>query len=124
MGQQIPVMLLCGSTRPDSYTRAGLQAAADHLRQSGADPWMWDPAVDPLPMADPAYHREPTTHPDSAVRRLVAKADGARAFILGTPIYHNSYAGVLKNCLDLLSIAQFAHKPVALLAHGSNIRQC
>ena len=47
-------------------------------------------------------------------------AESCDAFVLASPIYHNSYSGVLKNALDHLAIAQFYYKPVGLLSHGGN----
>lgn len=42
------------------------------------------------------------------------------AFVLSSPIYHNSHSGVLKNALDLLRIPHFYYKPVGLISHGGN----
>ncbi len=114
------ILLLCGSTRADSYTRAAVQEAAACLSELGAAVQIWDPAEHPLPIADPAYHRDPSIHPDPAVQRFVAMADWADGFVLGTPNYHNSYSGVLKNALDTLTVSQFKEKPVALIGHGTS----
>lgn len=115
------MLVLCGSTRRPSYTRAALDAFAACLEEEGAAVWRWDAAADPLPIADPRYHVDPARHPDPAVRQLAARAAAARAFVVGTPLYHNSYSGVLKNALDHLNVDHFARKPVALLAHGSGL---
>ncbi len=111
-------MLLSGSTRADSRTTAVLREIENRLRESGATTSMWLPQQCVLPIADPAYHGDPASHPSERVQSLVAEAERADAFVWGSPIYHNSFSGVLKNALDHLAIAQVAYKPVALVSHG------
>ncbi len=90
------------------------------LAEEGAVVSRYDPVETQLPFSDPAYHKSPGEHPDRAVHDLVETAERADAFILASPIYHNSFSGVLKNALDHLAIAQFQYKPVALLSHGGD----
>ncbi|MDH3595415.1 MAG: NAD(P)H-dependent oxidoreductase, partial [Rhodospirillales bacterium] len=52
--------------------------------------------------------------------RLAGRAD---AFVLATPVYHNSYSGVLKNALDYLGSEQFKYRPVGLASHGGRSTQ-
>lgn len=80
----------------------------------------WNLRDAPLPIANPEFHNDPAQHIDPTVRKLVTVADSCDAFVLSSPIYHNSYSGVLKNALDHLAIAQFYYKPVGLLGHGGN----
>ncbi|HKR11328.1 MAG TPA: NADPH-dependent FMN reductase [Pyrinomonadaceae bacterium] len=80
----------------------------------------WNLREAPLPIADPEFHNDPAQHADPTVREFVTVADSCDAFVLSSPIYHNSYSGVLKNALDHLAIAQFYYKPVGLLSHGGN----
>lgn len=56
---------------------------------------------------DPSY-------PDSlgALRELVRSADG---IVLGTPEYHGSFSGVLKNALDLMGFEEFEGKMIGLV---------
>jgi NAD(P)H-dependent FMN reductase len=56
------------------------------------------------------------------VRRLAQLAEAADAFVWGTPVYHNSFSGVLKNTLDHLGPRHFRHKPVALISNGGGVR--
>jgi len=46
------------------------------------------------------------------LRREVKKADGV---ILGTPEYHGSFSGVLKNALDLMGFDEFEGKMIGLV---------
>jgi azobenzene reductase len=115
------VLVLSSSLQPLSRTLLTAAMVAEVLRRDGAEVTVWDLAARPLPFADPAYHADPRNHPDSVVGELVKTADMADAFLLATPIYHNSYSGVLKNALDHLSIRQFHHKPVGLIAFGGSM---
>lgn len=103
-----------------SYTRALAERVEQELAERGAKTKHWDLRKSPLPIANPAFHGNPAQHADKRVRRLVTHAAACDAFVLASPIYHNSYSGVLKNALDHLAIEQFHHKPVGLLSHGGN----
>ncbi len=41
--------------------------------------------------------------------------------ILGTPNYHGSYSGILKNALDHLNMDYFKMKPVGLIGNSGGI---
>jgi NAD(P)H-dependent FMN reductase len=116
----VRILVISGSTRRPSYTRALADAVSRLVVAQQAESLHWDLGERSLPIADPRFHRDPTQHSDDQVRELVTAAVACDAFILATPIYHNSYSGVLKNALDHLAIAQFQYKPVGLLSHGGN----
>jgi azobenzene reductase len=115
------IMIIAGSVRAASHTRAVADFAAEHVIETGNEALVWDPRKLPLPIADPDYHDDPLRHPNPTVRALITSARRADGFILATPIYHNSYSGVLKNALDNLTIEEFADKPVGLLSHGPKL---
>ena len=112
------VLILGGSARENSFTWALLSEFEASLTRLGATTVVWDPRDRPLPTADPAFHANPIEHPSELVRQFVGAADACDAFVLGSPVYHNSFSGLLKNALDLLAIKQFEHKPVGLASHG------
>lgn len=114
------ILLISGSTRQPSYTMTLADSVERTLSHCRATTMRWDLRDQPLPVADPRYHHDPAQHPDEVVRSLVAFASGADAFVLASPIYHNSFSGVLKNALDHLAIAQFHYKPVGLISHGGH----
>ncbi len=116
----VQILLISGSLRQISYTRVLANEAQTALDRRGVRTIHWSLSETALPIADPAFHDDPASHPDRAVRSLVTAADESDAFILASPIYHNSYSGVLKNALDHLAIAQFRYKPVGLMSHGGN----
>jgi len=120
-GQPPGVLVLCGSTRADGYTHALCQAARLAVECAGFRALVWDLGERPLPPADPAYHRDPSQHPDPVTRELVMLARESAGFLIASPIYHSSFSGVLKNALDSLSMTEFRGKPVGLMAHGHHL---
>jgi azobenzene reductase len=114
----IQVLLLSGSLRYPSHTQASLKSLESLLRQRGAGTHLWDLYSEPLPILNPKYHRNPHLHEFEIVRRLARLAEFADAFVWGTPVYHNSFSGILKNALDNLNSQQFRNKPVALISNG------
>lgn len=120
VNEPIHVLLISGSVAKQSYTRTLVGVVEDALLRMRVATTHCNPRVRPLPMADPEFHHQPSRHPDSEVRALVAEASAADAFIWASPIHHNSYSAVLKNVLDHLAIPQFQYKPVGLIGHGGN----
>jgi azobenzene reductase len=120
--EPVRVLVVAGSLRRPSFTRSVCDATAAALAGAGAVVDRWDVADPLLPLADPAYHRDPHRHPDPEVRRLVEAADAADAFVVSTPVYHASYSGAVKNVLDHLVIAQTVYKPVSVVGHGGRVR--
>jgi NAD(P)H-dependent FMN reductase len=118
----LQILLISGSPEPQSRTGATLAFLVQLLHVSGISTYTWDLHADPLPLFDPHYYADPLRHPCEAVRRLAAQAQQASGFIWGSPIYHNSFSGLLKNALDSLSRQQFCHKPVVLVSSASNER--
>lgn len=120
-GSRPRVLLLGGSLARPSHTSALLAELEHELAGRGAVVCRWDLGERPLPFADPAYHHRPLQHPCPAVRQLAAAAAAARALVLGSPLYHNSYSALLKNALDLLPAAAVAGKPVGLVSHAGQL---
>jgi azobenzene reductase len=120
MTDPFQILLINGSTREPSYTRTLTTKVQEALIERGAQTVLWDLRNSPLPIANPEFHSNPAQHTNPKVRRLVVHASNADAFVLASPIYHNSYSGTLKNALDHLAIAQFYYKPVGLLSHGGD----
>jgi azobenzene reductase len=116
------LLVLSGSPRPLSRTLVAAALVGEMLRRrTGATPTVWDLAARPLPFANPDYHSEPAANPVPVVNRFVREAMDADAFLLASPVYHNSFSGVLKNALDTLSVEQLSHKPVGLIAFGGSL---
>jgi NAD(P)H-dependent FMN reductase len=106
------VLALAGSLRSNSYTRLALQEAAAGARAAGATVTVHDLGAPPLPLFEEAGGGQ---HP--AVARFKELALEADAVLIATPVYHDSYSGVLKNALDFL-YQELADKVVGLISVG------
>jgi NAD(P)H-dependent FMN reductase len=116
------VLIISGSVGRRSRTRTLLKVVAAGCKLQGLDPVWYDLGEHDLGIADPAYHFSTDRHPNAEVRALSALATRSVGFVIGSPVYHNSYTGVLKNCLDHLTIRHFEGKPVAIACHGGTMR--
>ncbi len=87
-----------GTTRAGSSTERALRSALDAAAARGARTYLFDgPFLARLPIYNP---EQPTRNEDEAFMvDTVRKAD---ALIIGTPGYHGSVAGLVKNAIDLL----------------------
>jgi len=90
------VVALCGSLRADSHSRKALAVAMEGVKKGGAEVILADLSVLPLFDGGPASRE----HPESV--RFKEMVKGADGLLIVTPVYHDSYSGVLKNALDLL----------------------
>ncbi len=116
------ILLLCGSIAQKSHTNALLHYLENQLQQKGVETVFWDLKQRPLPIALPEYHKNPLLHPEQVVRDFEITVDGVDAVILGTPLYHGSYSGVLKNALDNLKWDAFRKKWVGLVGNTGGMR--
>lgn len=111
-------LILSGSNRVQSHSRALCDHVAGQLEQAGERALVVDLAEQLLPFHDPADHPALEQASDARVRTFAELAAGAHALVWATPIYHGTFSGILKNALDNLSIRQLAGKPVLLIANG------
>lgn len=116
------ILILNGSLARPSHTLTTLQLVRLRLDDVGADTNLWCVRERPLPLADPRYQGRERENPDPVVQALVRLADAADGFVIGSPVYHNSYSGTLKNALDNLGPLQFRRKPVAFVSNGGGMR--
>ncbi|ELZ82973.1 NADPH-dependent FMN reductase [Haloferax elongans ATCC BAA-1513] len=107
---QTHVVAIAGSLRDHSYTRFALQYALDGAESAGATTEL----VDLREFDLPPLNADLDEQGDSA--ELIRIVDEADAVILGTPVYHGSYSGVLKNALDYCGFDEFSEKTVGVLA--------
>ncbi|MCA9753648.1 MAG: NAD(P)H-dependent oxidoreductase [Gemmatimonadetes bacterium] len=114
LSRPLHIAALCGSLRgARSTTRRALDVVADEILATGATIDLVDLAALPLPFREaPAWEVHAGT---VELRDRVARAD---ALLLGTPEYHNSFSGALKNALDLLGADQLRGKLFGLLGVG------
>lgn len=103
------VVAVAGSLRDESTTRMALDrvlAAAT----AGASTRLVDLREFDLPVYDP------DAPAPADADALAAAIDEADAVVLGTPVYHGSFSGALKNALDYVGRDEFAETTVGLLA--------
>ncbi|WP_251342932.1 NADPH-dependent FMN reductase [Haloplanus halophilus] len=105
----VTVAAIPGSLRERSYTRLALARALDAAEAVGAEAEMLDLRTFDLPPLNPDV--DDRGDADAFARRV----RGADAVLLGTPTYHGSYSGVLKNALDHCGFDEFEGKTVGLL---------
>ena len=123
MAETLNMLVIAGSPRRPSYTRSLAHTIGQRLTEQGARVGTLDLYATPLPPMAPELRAKRLEHPDETVRRLFGLAEEADAFVLASPVYHNSYAGVLKNALDYLMLRDLRYRPVALAAHGGRSTQ-
>lgn len=111
--EPIKVLAISGSLRARSHTCAALRVALRGAAEAGAATEIFDLRETPLPFCD-AREEEDTLPPE--VHRFRAAVKEAQGLILGSPEYHGSFSGVIKNALDLLSFDELSGKMVGLIA--------
>ncbi len=104
------VVAVSGSLRDESTTRTALQYALRAAAEAGAETELLDLREYDLPVYDPDIDDQGD---GEAAMRVVREAD---AVALGTPVYHGSYSGALKNFHDYCGFDEFEDTTVGLLA--------
>jgi NAD(P)H-dependent FMN reductase len=107
------VIGICGSLREVSYTRFAVQLALRGAEEVGAQSQLIDLRQYDLPLCD--GRRDQDTYPRD-VARLRGDVEAAQGIVLGTPVYHGSFSGVLKNALDLMGFREIEGKMIGLVA--------
>ncbi|MEE8172756.1 MAG: NADPH-dependent FMN reductase [Alphaproteobacteria bacterium] len=123
MSRSVNVVAILGSPRAPSYTRSLAVAVIRALEARGAAVETLDLRATPLPPMSPELRAKRCEHPDPEAARLFRLAETADAYLLASPVYHNSYSGVLKNALDYLMLRDLRDRPVALASHGGRSTQ-
>jgi NAD(P)H-dependent FMN reductase len=103
------VVALCGSLRDESKTRTVLEEVLAAARKAGATTELVDLRGYELPAL---YAEDGTVADAETLREKVAAADSV---VLGTPNYHGSFSGALKNALDYCRREDFEETTVGLL---------
>ncbi len=104
--QSLRVVAISGSLRSTGYTIKALEIALEGAAELGAQTQLLNLNDFDLTFCD---GRDKVDYPEG-VHRLRTIVMGAQGIILGTPEYHGSYSGVLKNALDLMGFEEFGGK--------------
>ena len=108
-----------GTLRVNSSTELAVRHILKHASDLGADTEMFPGADLTFPLYDPG-----AVLPASA-SRLIGAVRKADAIVIGSPGYHGSVSGLIKNALDYVEatardpLPYFTGRPVACLATGS-----
>ena len=92
---KLKILAVAGSTNSDSITRVVITVVAEELGQAGCEVDLLDLSKEPLALFNP---ETATRQPGFAA--LKARVDRADVFVLGTPDYHGSMSGAIKNFFD------------------------
>ncbi len=115
MTDQVKIIGIVGSVSKDSSTRKAMKIVLDEAAKRGALTELVDLREYDLPIAVRYSNDEMPEHHRQALEKFKSKFDGAVGIILGSPEYHGSMTGVLKNAIDNLGFDQFQGKIVGLL---------
>jgi FMN reductase len=92
---KLRVLAVVASTNADSITRVVVSAVAEELGNAGCEVDLLDLSQEPLALFNPE-----TTPRQPGFAALKARVDRADVFVLGTPDYHGSMSGAMKNFFD------------------------
>ncbi len=115
----VTIIGVSGSKRANSTTLTLVKEMLKACEKLGAETQLIDLAEFDIPMFD---HRKDGDYGQDIknIQDTLAKADG---FIIGTPEYHGSMSGALKNFLDHSDYMRvFAGKPAAFCGAGGGSR--
>jgi FMN reductase len=92
---QLMALAVVGSLQRDSVTRVVIRDMAERLRAGGCAVDVLDFVQEPLALYNPD-----TAHELPGYAELQARVERADVIVLGTPDYHGSISGAMKNFLD------------------------
>lgn len=104
------VVGICGSLRDESRTRVAVRRALEAANAAGASTDLIDLRRLDLPVFDA------DADAPGDVSELTGRVRAADSILLGTPMYHGSYASPLKTALDYCGFDEFEGTTVGLLA--------
>lgn len=111
-------MILVGSADTDSHSLHLAQAINNELLALDQDIELINLIEYGLPLYDRSIERQGSYNDKTRV--FLDKSLEMDAFVWVTPIYHNSYGGMLKNALDWHHSTKFPGKVVGIASNGGN----
>jgi FMN reductase len=119
------VVAVGGSLNAASSTQKALQVLLDHAARAGCDTCLITGPVLDLP-----FYSTSTKGRTEAARFLVEQLRDADGVFIGSPVYHGSISGVVKNALDYAEDLRDDERPylsgraVGVLATGGGWQGC
>lgn len=114
-------LIIVGSAKSGSHTNALAHYLKGHFGEHDIEVDIFDLAETPIHQLDVSGASQPSEAYLNNVKSLQSKAREADFFVLGTPNYHGSFSGILKNALDHLTMDDFKMKPVGLVGNSGGI---
>jgi chromate reductase, NAD(P)H dehydrogenase (quinone) len=110
MEEVMRVLVFAGSIRSDSYNQKLARAAANALREVGADVTFADLKAYPMPFYDGDVEASQGMPENArAFKKILGEHD---AFVIASPEYNGSFPALLKNVIDWTSRPEAGEKPL------------
>lgn len=116
------VLLLNGSPAQPSHTGALVAHLSRLFEAKGHACRILDLFQLNLPINNPLFHDDASASDNEKVRTFAADIQAADMVVLGTPLYHGSFSGLLKAALDNLDDDALAAKKVLIVSNSSGLR--
>jgi len=114
------MLIIGGSVRQeDSKSNFIVDVLEERAKNLGVHPTIWKLGYKPLPLAQHAWHKNPSLSNDENVVGLAAAIAEAEVVCLVSPIYNGSYSGTMKNALDCMLGDALKGKQIVLASMGS-----
>ena len=120
---RLRALLLAGSPKRHSHTRAIVDVIAVRLIDMGVESVIWHQAEQPLPIMTTEQRSHHHLITDKHLLEFLKNVKRADILVFGTPVYHGSFSGGLKNALDWLSSSLLADKIVGLACNSGGFRK-
>lgn len=119
MSKPLNIVAIAGSLRDISYTRFAIGVTLRHAKELGASVECIDLREYDLPFCEQIKNNEDFPKDYFKFKKKIDEAD---ILIWGTPEYHGSYSGVLKNAIDLIGRKEIENKLIGLIGvAGGNV---
>ncbi|WNC17108.1 NADPH-dependent FMN reductase [Brevibacillus brevis] len=103
---------IAGSMNTESTTKKAVNIVLEAAKAAGAETQLIHLAEWPMPVYD---DREDTSTYPEVVHRFVKTISEADGLVIGSPEYHGTLTGALKNSLDFLEGRHLRDKQVAII---------
>ncbi|MGX0302039.1 NADPH-dependent FMN reductase [Staphylococcus hominis] len=114
-------LIVVGSAQVGSHTNALAKYLTGQFDNHDVDVDIFDLAERPLNQLDFSGKTHSTEEIKANTKAFQDKAMEADFLIFGTPNYHGSYSGILKNALDHINMEYVKMKPVGLIGNSGGI---
>ena len=114
-------LIIVGSAKVGSHTNALAKYLVGQFDTHDLDVDIYDLAERPLNQLDFSGTTPSIDEIKTNIKDFQEKVMAADFLVLGTPNYHGSYSGILKNALDHINMDYVKMKPVGLIGNSGGI---